>query len=397
MKINKRFYLLTLGVLAVLSAYPLINGVRMAIISVTSGALEPEQYAKYVVPYAAICISLLFFAALQSVFEKMKRFAFPVGIGLTYGLFFAVERLFETIQIHVTGMTLIDPTTLMQGAAVSNTTVDIWQSSLCIASPVMRGQSLSYAFQDSLFYVIGNTAYKIHYYLISLILITMVSGLIYGIAKMLRSGDTSQKQPLFLRGISTAALTALCVFANTTAFFRQAAPIQTTLASILTGLFFVMLGVAAGIYAGSYLLGKGKRPGIGIPVLLSVCVTVLMYIGEAVMMAGNIYRFGTNWFFGGIVGIVLAPVDILIVLLSGGLTWLILSAVRKQECRPGKRTVIAAVALCIAVAVAGSIIAMTAPKNTDEDITGCYVFNDLERSRDHYPDDPPSESLLEIY
>ena len=49
----------------------------------------------------------------------------------------------------------------------------------------------------------------------------MVCGLIYGIAKMLRSVDMSQKNSLFLQGISTTALVALCVFANTTAFFRE--------------------------------------------------------------------------------------------------------------------------------------------------------------------------------
>ena len=52
---NKRFYIISLAVLAVLSVYPLINGARMAYFSIVNGAIEPEQYAKYVVPYTAIC------------------------------------------------------------------------------------------------------------------------------------------------------------------------------------------------------------------------------------------------------------------------------------------------------------------------------------------------------
>ena len=373
---NKQLYFLSLVVLAVLSAYPLINSVHMAAISITNGALEPEQYVKYVVPYAAICVSLLFFAAMQPVFLKLKRLAFPVGIGFAYGVFLALERFFETMQIRTSGMTLIDAATLTPNAAGSTTaTVDIWQAALCIVSPEIREQSLTYALQESFFYVIGSTAYKVHYYLISLILIAMVCGLIYGVAKMLRSGDMSQKKPFFLRGVSTAALVALCVFANTTAFFRQAASIQTPLAAILTGAFFVLLGTVVGIYVGSYLFEKSKCPGIGIPVLLSLFVTVLMYIGEAVMMNGNLYRFGTGWFFRGLAGIVPAPVDILIVLLSGGITWLILGMARKYKHWPGKRTVITAIALCAAVASTGVVIAITIPKNTDDNIIGCYVFD----------------------
>ena len=372
---NRRFYFLSLATLFVLSAYPLINGARMMYISMTNGALEPEQYAKYVIPYAAICVSILFFATLQPVLIKLKSFAFPVGMTLAFVLFFIVEIYFETMQIYTTGMKLIDMRLLAPGfTGTQTTTVDIWQAALCVVSPVMMERSVTYASQDAFFYAINNPAYKIHYYLISLILITMVCGLIYSIAKMLGNNDASKKKPIFLRSMSTAALIALCIFANTTAFFRQAAPVQTPPASALTALFFIVLGAATGIYAGSYMSGKGKRYGVGIPVLLSLCTAVLMYIGEAAMMSGNLYRFGTGGFFSGIPGIVLAPVDILIVILSGGLTWLILVMARKNELWPGKRTLIATVALCFAVAVTGPVIIMTAPKNEDGDIRGNYVF-----------------------
>ncbi|MCL1805360.1 MAG: hypothetical protein FWG28_05100 [Clostridiales bacterium] len=376
----KRFYFMSFAALAILSAYPLINGARMAYISVTSGALQPEQYAKYVVPYAAICVSLLYFAALQPLFFRLKRFAFPVGIATTYGVFFALERFFETMQIHVAGMTLVDASTLAPDAAGSvAATADLWQASLCMITPVIQTQSLTYAALYRTYYVAGDNAYKIHYYLISLILITMVCGLIYSIAKLLRGSDRDMARPVYLRGISTAALVALCIFANTTAFFRQAAPVQTPLASSLTAVFFIALGAAVGIYAGSFLLGKGIRLGIGVPVSLSLCTTALMYAGEAAMMKGNLYRFGTGWFFRGLPGVALAAVDILIVLLSGGLAWLILGMARKREFKPGKGTLIAAVAICAAVAVSGPMIAMTSPRGAEyaaAGIFGCYVFDE---------------------
>ncbi|HHY65447.1 MAG TPA: hypothetical protein GX501_10420, partial [Clostridiaceae bacterium] len=54
-KAYKRFYFVSLSVLLLLSVYPLVNGVRIAWLSIVNGAVKPEQYAKYVVPYTAIC------------------------------------------------------------------------------------------------------------------------------------------------------------------------------------------------------------------------------------------------------------------------------------------------------------------------------------------------------
>jgi len=376
---NKRFYITSLAVLAVLSAYPLINGARMAYLSAVNGAIEPEQYAKYVVPYAAICISLLLYAALQPLFFKLKRFAFPAGITTAYGVFFVVGRFFETMQIRVTGMMLIDPATMAADVAASSTTADLWQSALCIASPNMWQGLPAYELSDRLVYVMGNSAYKLHYYMISLLLITMVCGLIYSITKMIRINDPSQIKPVNLRGASTAALTALCIFANTTAFFRQPAPIQTPLASVLTGSFFIILGISAGLYVGSYMIRKGNKTGTYIPVSVAVCATVLMYVGEAVMMRGNLYRFGIGWFFDPLPAVVLAPVDVLIVLLSGAVTWLLIRLTRKYENWPGKRTMTAVIALCVAVAAAGPVITIATPATPvtiDSNMHGCYIVDD---------------------
>jgi hypothetical protein len=364
---NRRYYLFFLAALALLSAYPLINGARMAYLSLTQGAIEQEQYAKYVAPYAAICLSLLCYAALQPLSRKLKRLAFPAGLAAAYGIFLLAERFIETIQVHVRSMTLIDAATLTPQATDAAATVDIWQASLCIASPVMREQAQTYVSQESFFYVLGDGSYKIHYYLISLLLITMIGGLLYELAGPPRAGTMSHNKPLLLRLAATAALVALCVFANTTAFFRQTAPIQTALASLLTGLFFVTLGTAAGLYAGSFLLKKDKALAIGGPVLCALAAAVLMYIGEALMMQGNLYRFGTGWFFDGLCGLVLAPADILIILLAGAATWLILTAVRKNENRPAKRVMTVILALCLAVALGGPLISINAPRALDDD------------------------------
>lgn len=374
----RKFYWLTLAVLLALSSYPLINGVRIAYISLADGAVEPGQYARYVIPYTAMCIAVLLFAALQPVLYKVKRAPFPVGLAGVYAVFAAVELFMEKIRINTAGMTPVDPASLSVDitAPVPSAEVDIWQASLCVVSPLTRGQSTPYAVQDRVFYVMADDSYKVHYYLISLILITMVCGLVYGIGYMIRTGAGGRKKPLILQGMTTAVLISLCVFANTTAFFRQADAIQAPLASVLTCLFFIALGSSVGVYSGSFLLKKGKTAGLVLPVLVSVATVILMYIGETAMMKGGLYRFGIGWFFDGLPGILLAPADILVVLASGAVTWLILYLARRIGGWPGKRTAVIAGVLCLVIFGTGIAFAIPQANADDGNIFGSYEFDE---------------------
>ncbi|MCL1810404.1 MAG: hypothetical protein FWG42_11675 [Clostridiales bacterium] len=374
---NKRYYIISLAVLAALSAYPVANGIRIAFLNFANGAIEPGQYAKYVVPYAAVCASLLLFAALLPLFLKLKRLAFPAGLAFAFGVFFAVERFFEKIKIHVDGLTLILAPQPAAGAGSQAATMDMWQAAQCAISPVMLDQSsLTYAFQDRFFYVLEDGTYKIHYYLISLALITMVCGLLYGAARMLLGNGKPSSKAIFLRAASTGLLVAMCVFANMTAFFRGPLAIQTPLASALTCLFFIVLGTSIGVYAGSFLLDKGRWLGLLAPAAVSLCAVSLMYAGEAAMMNGNLYRFGTGWFFDALPGLAPAPVDIFVALLPCVASWLILYAARRREGPFGKRAVVFASALCLAIVATGLLCSVPAPKYADGDVLGCYVFDE---------------------
>jgi hypothetical protein len=363
LKHTRRFYWLSLAILLVLSAYPLINGMRMVYLSIMNGVIKPEQYAKYVVPYAAMCFSIILFAALQPLICRIKRVPFLIGLIGTIAVFTGIEQFFERMQIKTAGMTLVDPSSLNAGSAINvppSAAVDVWQASLCAVSPLTRRQSAAYVYLDRYFYVMANDTYKIHYYLISFVLIAMVCGLVYGIAQMIRSGDRNKKKPLILQGIATAALVALCLFANTTGFFRQAEAIQTPLASILTCLFFTASGSAAGIYTGSFLLSKNGRLGLGLPVLVSSLSVLGLYIGEAAMMEGGLYRFGAGWFFDGLPGIALAPVDIIVVSFSAVVTGLVLNLTRRWRNWPGKRTIAVIILLCALISGTGIIVSTPA-------------------------------------
>jgi hypothetical protein len=87
--------------------------------------------------------------------------------------------------------------------------------------------------------------------------------------------------------------------------------------------FFILLGVTVGIYAGSFLLGKRKIVSVGIPAVVSAVMTALMYIGEMILLHGHLYSFGTGFFFESIPGIILAPADIAVIIVSGCVTALI--------------------------------------------------------------------------
>lgn len=374
----RRFCIFSLLILLVISAYPVVNGLRIAYISIVNGALKPEQYAKYVVPYTAICLALILFTAFQPLLLKLGRFALPAGLLISYIIFFLAELYFEGIKIHTTEMSLVDTSTLSIEELKDippDATVDIWQASLCIVSPSARERSVVFASRDRYYYVMANDSYKIHYYFISLILITMVCGLVYGMGRMILSGSKLKAKPLAMQGISTSLIVSLCIFANTTAFFRKAQPIQTPVASILTCMFFVALGAAVGIYAGSFLLLKKKWFGLGFPVLLSMSAVILMYIGEAAMMGGNLYRFGTGCFFAGLPVISLAPVDILVIILSGIATFLMLSRARKKENWPGKRITAVFLIICTMIAVSGIFLSFD-PASAENDIYGCYEFDE---------------------
>jgi len=372
----RRFCRLAPAILIVISAYPLINGLRMAYLSIVNGLIRPEQYAKYVIPYTAICVAVILFAAVWPLLDRKGKAPFWAGLAGAYAVFAVIEQFFERIRINFAGMIMVDPETVSLETAITvPAAVDAWQASLCVVSPLVRKQSVAYIAEDTRFYVMADDTYKIHYYLVSFIIITMVCSLVYGIGRMISRGEGGRRKKLVMQGMATALLISLCIFANTTAFFRQPGIIQTPLASVLTCLFFISLGVSVGLFSGSFLMAKGRRMGFGLPVLLSVSAVVLMYIGEAVMMKGGLYRFGTGWFFREIPGIVLAPADILVILLSGAVTWLILAMARRFSGWPGIRTAIAVGIICVLVSVAGASAPLLQVSNDDGSIFGTYEFD----------------------
>ena len=68
-----------------------------------------------------------------------------------------------------------------------------------------------------------------------------------------------------------------------------------------------------------------------VPAGIAALLTLVMYIGEMCLLDGHLYRFGWGFIFDGIDGIVLAPIDILIVILAGGVSAVICGALNRKK------------------------------------------------------------------
>ena len=97
------------------------------------------------------------------------------------------------------------------------------------------------------------------------------------------------------------------------------------------GLFFIVMGLTAGVYTESFFISKKSAFSSVLPGIAASLITLFMYIGEMILLSGNLYRFGTGFFFEGISCIVLAPVDILTIILSGLICCLVCRLINKER------------------------------------------------------------------
>ena len=310
---NKRFnryYLLAcLGVLLA-SFYPLWMGVRVIADMIMDGTVMKENYPKYIIPYTPISIAILVFVGLMPVcMGKCKKYAFWVAVIGAVALFFGIELLFEQ-KVVVSGMETV-------------TKLENWQMSMCYIPPEGWGETVTtYKQQTAVEILMGeyNPAFKLHFYVISVALIAAVLNALYGFGAMVQSGDKSRRKALSLQSVCTVLFLGLCILACFTAFWRDGSIRVSPLSATLMVIFFIILGVTAGLFAGSFLLKKSRFTAVWIPGIIASAMTLLMYIGEMILLNSHLYIYGKGFLFESLPGIVLAPADLLVILASGGIT-----------------------------------------------------------------------------
>ncbi len=319
---NKRFnqyYLFScIGVL-IASFYPLYMGVRVVYDMLADGTVMKDNYPKYIIPYTPICIGLLLGVLLMPLcFKLCRRFALLAGSAISTVAFFAAELLFENKVV-------------VDASAGTIAKLEDWQMFMCYV-PSFDSVAPSYKQQTPIEILMGdyNPAFKLHFYIISVILVLTVLNCIYGFGKMILSGDRSRRKSLIMQSAATAAFAGLCILACFTAFWRDGNLQVSPLSASLMTAFFIIFGMVGGIYVGSFTVGKRKLLSVWVPAVVASALTLVMYIGELILLHGHLYIFGDGLLFSSIPGIVLSPVDILIILASGGLTALVSWLINKK-------------------------------------------------------------------
>lgn len=307
-KFNRYYLFACIGLIAA-SFYPLYMGVRVIADMIADGKVMKENYPKYIIPYTPICIALLIGLLLLPLCMKLfGRFALLGGSAISVGTFFGTEILFESNVVVTTSETVVK--------------LEDWQMFMCYTNPDIVS---AYKPQTPVDILMGNynPAFKLHFYLISVVLILSVLNCLYGFGKMVKSGDKNRLKALILQSVSSFVFLGLCILACFTAFWRDGNINVSPLSAILMSVFFVLFGVTVGIYVGSFLLGKRKSLSVTVPAATASCMTLLMYIGEMILLHGHLYSFGSGFIFDSIPVIILAPIDIIIIAASGGITALI--------------------------------------------------------------------------
>ena len=318
---NKSFryyYLFTLLGVLLASCYPIYMGISVIVDMIRYGTVYAENYPKYIIPYTPIALALLVCVALIPVALKyFEKYALLFGTVISTVLFFVFEFILEravTVTRTVTGIF---------------STLEDWQMFMCYVPP----NSFEERTWTEVDVLMGeySPAFKLHFYIISIVLIISILNCFYGFAKMIHTGDKSRRKSLVIQSVASGAFLGMCIWACFTAFYRNGDIQVSALSAVLMSVFFVLFGVTVGIYIESFTLNKKPLLSVWLPSVSAAVVTLVMYIGEMILLSGHLYRFGDGFFFAGIPGIVLAPVDIVVILGSGVMTAIIASFVRNKN------------------------------------------------------------------
>lgn len=315
-KTLRRCWLICLLIVLALSVYPLMMGARVLVDVIRYGVIESINYPKYVIPYTPISLAVLMGVLVMPWFIRRMRRPVLAGSALALAVFFACELLLENVMVR----------------GWVTTRLESWQMFMCY-QPITRAVDMTHAMRvpaalTEVELLMGEYTplFKLHFYMISIVLILGTLHCLYGFARAAYTGDWSRLRLLIAHAAVTGAFLALCVMACFTAFFRDGSLLVSPLSAGLMAVFFILLGVTAGLILGNVLQGRK----LAWAACVSSVVTLLMYLGELVLLNGHLYRFGQGFFFDGMGALVLAPADVLIILLSGGLCGALLRALQKD-------------------------------------------------------------------
>jgi len=310
----KRYWCWSLIGVVIASAYPFWMGIRVVADMLTDGMVYQEHYPKYIIPYTPICVAILVGVLLMPMLLKRLQNKALIGAGAAaIAVFFAAELLLER-QVIVTGEETV-------------ATLEDWQMFMCYV-PV----ETIYKTQTAVEILMGDyhPGFKLHFYMIAVVLILAILNTLYGFGYMANSGNRTRVSSLVLQAVCGGLFLGLCILACFTAFWRDGTLKVSPISAVLMIVFFVLLGVTFGVFAGSFLLGKRRVYSVGIPAVLAGGITLLMYIGERILLNGHVYQMGEGIVFDSLPGIALAPIDLMVILTSALVTALLFFVLNRK-------------------------------------------------------------------
>ncbi len=317
-KALKKYWLFSLCGVLLISAYPIYMGVSVICDMVRYGTVYSDDYPEYIIPYTPIALSVIVGVIFIPVLLKLfKKYALWVGTAISTMIFFVSELMLEnsiTVTRTITG---------------SFSQLKDWQLAMCAVTPeVFESGQIT---EVDILMGEYSPAFKMHFYVISIVLIISVLNCFYGFGKMIYTGDKSRFKSLIIQSISSVAFLGMCIWACFTAFYRTGDIKISALSATLMSAFFILFGLTFGIYIVSFTFKKKKTLSVLLPSLSASVVTLVMYFGETILLNGHLYRFGNGFFFEEIPFIVLAPVDIVVILTSGIITSIVANAIGEKQ------------------------------------------------------------------
>ena len=305
------FYLLSILGVTAAGFWPLCKGVQVIRDMIAYGTVMSEDYPKYIIPYLPVTLAVLVgVAILPLCLRAWGKYAQAGASAIGLGVFFASELLLEKLVI-VTGTAMVK--------------LESWQMFMCYV-PAERFETRTWRAVDVLIGEYSPT-FKLHFYAIAVVLILTFLNCFYGFGRIAIGEGRARLKILILQSIGTALFLSLCILACFTAFWRTGELTVSSLSATLMCLFFLLFGVTMGLYAGSFMMEMSSKLRVVLTAVASSAVVLIMYVGELCLLHGHLYRFGAGFFFEGLGALVLAPIDLTVVALSGALSALLVRLV----------------------------------------------------------------------
>lgn len=181
-KAFKNYYILSVIGVFLASFYPLYMGVKVVLDMITKGAVNGEDYPKYVIPYTPISLAIIFGVIIMPLMMKIaKKYALLPASILSLGVFLASEFMLESMVI------------------VEESLLGDWQMWSCVAPAwdrvAIRRTAVEILVGDY------NPWFKLHFYVIAVVIILSFLNCFYGFGQVIQSKEKTRIKPLVIQSV----------------------------------------------------------------------------------------------------------------------------------------------------------------------------------------------------